>query len=173
MALYSKRTREDYVTERKMMLYRGFRFEEPLSLTIFEYGTDIVMGHVCGVLYFSNVLSQTPDELLCDAQSLMTDDLTRMIFAREYRAETGGWHIKRNLFVLHDPVCVVDEIDVEEVLDQVRKFVDWYYSVSLNAVYQQKNGMRGTRFCNGLVLRYICRDEVETGLLQYEYENEE
>ena len=31
MALYSKRTMEDLATERKMMLCRGFRFEEPLS----------------------------------------------------------------------------------------------------------------------------------------------
>jgi len=164
---------EDLATERKMMLCRGFRFEEPLSLTIFEYGTDIVMGHICGVLYFSHLLSQTTNELLSDTQSLMTDDLTRIVFAREYHSQTGGWNTERNLLVLHDPVCIVDEIDVEEVLDQVWQFVDWYYSVRLDAVYQQKNGMRGTRFSNGLVLRYICRNEVETGLLQYEYEDEE
>lgn len=173
MALYAKRTKEDLVTERKMLLRRGFRFEEPLSLTIFECDTNIVVGHICGILYFSDVLEQTLWKQVAGVKSIMSDDLTRLVFEREYFLTDDDWESKRNVLVLHDPALVSDDIFIEEMLDQVRAFVEWYYSVEIDAVYQKITDMRAIRFANGLVTRYICRNEIENGLLLYEYENDD
>lgn len=169
MNLYASRTNEDLATERKMLLRRGFRFEEPLSLTVFESGTDIVMGHICGVLYFPEVLAQTSWELLSETKSLMTDDLTRNVFEKEYLSIAPEWQAKRTVLVLHDPVWVSDSIFIEQLLEEVKEFVECYYSEEIKAVYQQRNDLYEVKLSNGLVMCHIVGCEIEGGLTRYEY----
>ena len=172
MSLYTKRTKDDLASEREMLLRRGFRFEEPLSLTVFESGTGIVVGHVCGVMYFSKVLSQTSWESISKIKSLATDDLTQMVFGREYFSIPNKWPKKRNILVLHEPVYSADEVDVEDILAQVWHFVDRYYAVKLDAAYQRQMTMGEARFCNKLVMRYIGGEQSDDGLLRYNFNRE-
>lgn len=169
MSLYARRTKDDLANEREMLLRRGFRFEEPLSLTIFESETNIVVGHACGVLYFSKVLSQTTWESISVIKSLATDDLTQMVFGREYFAIPNRWPKNRDILVLHEPVYCADEVDVEDILAQVWHFVDEYYAVKLDAAYQRQTTMGEARLCNKLVMQYIGGQECDDGLLRYDY----
>lgn len=172
MNLYAKRTKDDLASEREMLLRRGFRFEEPLSLTVFESETNIVVGHICGVLYFLDVLAQTSWESLSRVKSPATDDLTQMVFEREYLSMPNRWPQKSNILVLHEPVYCEDKVDVEDILAQVWHFVDEYYAVKLDTAYQRQTTTGEARLCNKLAMRYIGGPESDDGLLHYDYNGE-
>lgn len=168
--LHISRTTGDKAYERQVELSRGYRFEEPISLTMYDDEMENEVGFIHGTIYFADVLSEfRPGVIQQIRDSLVTDELTRSILKREYLPQ-----MSRNVLVLREPIICASYISQEDVLEALQEFVESYYGYSINAIYSY--GSIADEFSNfqddrGQYAFYPGEDITDVeGLHFYEYE---
>lgn len=128
------RTTGDKAMERQVELSRGNRFEEQISLTMYDAETENEVGFIHGTIYFADVLSEFCPEVIRRVQSdPLTDEMTRSVLKREYTSPTN-----RNVLMLAEPIAVASYISQEDVLEALQEFVESFYGYTLHAIYSYK-----------------------------------
>lgn len=129
--LYISRTIGDKAMERQVELSRGNRFEEQISLTMYDAETENEVGFIHGTIYFADVLSEFRPEVIQHVQNHpLTSLMTRSILEREYTSPTN-----RNVLMLAEPIAIASYISQEDVLEALQEFVESYYGYTLHAIY--------------------------------------
>lgn len=128
------RTTGDKAMERQVELSRGNRFEEQISLTMYDAETENEVGFIHGTIYFADVLSEFCPEVIQRVQNdPLTDEMTRSILKREYTSPTN-----RNVLMLSEPITIASYISQEDVLEALQEFVASFYGYTLHAIYSYK-----------------------------------
>ena len=120
------RTTGDKAMERQVELSRGNRFEEPVSLTMYDAETENEVGFIHGTIYFADVIRRVQNDPL-------TDEMTCSVLEREYTSPTD-----RNVLTLAEPIAIASYISQEDVLEALQEFVESYYGYTLHAIYSYK-----------------------------------
>lgn len=128
------RTIGDEAMERQVELSKENRFDEQISLTMYNAETENEVGFIHGTIYFSNILSELYPEVIRRVQNNpLTDEMIRSTFERKYTSLTN-----HNVLMLAEPIAITSCILQDDVLEALQKFVESFYGYTLYAIYSYK-----------------------------------
>ena len=95
------RTTGDKAMERQVELSRGNRFEEQISLTMYDAETENEVGFIHGTIYYANILSEFYSQVVRRVQNNpLTDEMVRSTHEWKYASLTN-----RNILMLAELIA--------------------------------------------------------------------